>query len=586
MSVTRFRVESIQSLELAECASVPPVMIIAGPNGVGKSTLLYALKRGIGVDNQTRTFYHGPHRVLRRTTVERRYIKGGSTLLSNLEGDTVTPYDGLNLGNTSRNPNNVDEAASTIKYILANIESRRQQILTTTVDRLHREKKTMNDIVPDIYDPIRKLTQYLLPQLRFDSIVISDNAVHCQWERTDSGGTMLVDLDDLSSGEKSIIILFLPLIENQIDKELNRLVDFGKDNVDVVVPVIEDRLMLIDEPEQHLHPDLQAKILGYIRTVTRETPTQFIITTHSPTILDQAFEDELYVLSPRSATGANQLQKIATSVERLEALKQLAGSTYFLTTGRVIVCIEGERNADPNKPTDARLLEILYPRAAAFTLIPTTGKGNVITTVERLRENVPEDVFRIRIRGLVDADQTTTTVVGIETLPVCMIENLLLEPLSIFEFLATIGITTFENSDMVDAELRTIALAQREEEIALRLGRKIKSKTIRIKGSTIEEIHANYASQVEDLSKIMPDEDSLKKLVEAATSSVDQLIRSGDELNQFRGKNILTMFHHRHIAPYNIGYNSFCIQIAKIIATKNIAVAKLDPVFDRLLGEV
>ncbi len=90
-------------------------------------------------------------------------------------------------------------------------------------------------------------------------------------------------------------------------------------------------------------------------------------------------------------------------------------------------------DADPEKPTDARLLELLYPRAAAVTLVPTTGKGNVIGTVQRLRQNLDEGTFKIRVRGLVDADQSGTAVPGVEQLPVSMIENFLLDPDALLE---------------------------------------------------------------------------------------------------------------------------------------------------------
>lgn len=45
MALKRFRVEDQKALRLAVCDDVPVVMLIAGPNGVGKSTLLYSLHR-------------------------------------------------------------------------------------------------------------------------------------------------------------------------------------------------------------------------------------------------------------------------------------------------------------------------------------------------------------------------------------------------------------------------------------------------------------------------------------------------------------------------------------------------------------
>jgi predicted ATP-binding protein involved in virulence len=43
-------------------------------------------------------------------------------------------------------------------------------------------------------------------------------------------------------------------------------------------------LVLIDEPEQHLHVSWQGAFLGALRALS--PPTQFIVATHSPWVLD------------------------------------------------------------------------------------------------------------------------------------------------------------------------------------------------------------------------------------------------------------------------------------------------------------
>ncbi|MBP9843114.1 MAG: ATP-binding protein [Candidatus Pacebacteria bacterium] len=591
MALTSFRIENQRSLRLAEATSVPSVMVIAGPNGVGKSTLLYAIKsqQGTVMDGATRILYQAPHRVLRRTSIQRRWLGGVIPSFRDLlAGDSVPGHEGLNFQNPARTPENVDEAGSTLKHTLGKIENRRQTLLAKAVDRSRKLGEDMGTAtLPDIYAPLQRLTEHLLPHLRFESIdFTNEDDIKCQWERTSPEGPVLIDIDQLSSGEKAIIVLFLPLLEDQIQslfQQLERYVETG--NITDEPIVTEERLILIDEPEQHLHPDLQAKILGYMRTLTHETPTRFIITTHSPTILDQAFDTELFVLSePVGNPVENQLRQIATNSERLEALKQLTGSAYFFTTGRVIVCIEGERDSDPEKPTDARLLSILYPRATAVTLVPTTGKGNVITTVERLREHVPEATFRIRVRGLVDADQSTATVAGVETLPVCMIENLLLVPEGLYQYLQSVGITTFADVEAVRVELKRIAASFRDSEIGLRIQRRLKPQMIRLKGATVDEVKESYAAALTQVESSLPNDADLASLVSEVTGVVDNLIDTNAELDQFRGKKILEAFHTQHLAPIHIGYNSMCIEVAKIVATDDSVSTKLDPVFDRLLN--
>jgi predicted ATP-binding protein involved in virulence len=45
--ITTFKITDQKVIRLAECVSVPRIMIIYGQNGVGKSTLLYAVKQDI-----------------------------------------------------------------------------------------------------------------------------------------------------------------------------------------------------------------------------------------------------------------------------------------------------------------------------------------------------------------------------------------------------------------------------------------------------------------------------------------------------------------------------------------------------------
>ncbi len=55
LSLKTFLVTEQKALVRAECSDVPALMIIAGPNGVGKSSLLFALKRRIGCEFDAET---------------------------------------------------------------------------------------------------------------------------------------------------------------------------------------------------------------------------------------------------------------------------------------------------------------------------------------------------------------------------------------------------------------------------------------------------------------------------------------------------------------------------------------------------
>jgi hypothetical protein len=278
------------------------------------------------------------------------------------------------------------------------------------------------------------------------------------------------------------------------------------------------------------------------------------------------------------------LRRIATNAERLEALKQLAGSTYFLTTGRAIVCIEGEKESQSEEPTDLRLLELMYTRATAVTLVPTTGKGNVITTVQRLRDHVPEDVFRIRVRGLVDADRSTETIPGIEMLPVCMIENFLLDEEILFDYMKTLKPGKFPDVSAVGSDLKNIVDHLIEGEIALRVRRRFKGFTVRIGGASVAQVKVKHAEELAKLQSILPADPQIQSEVGAVTNEVKEIVARGMALERFRGKVILKEFYRRHIAPENVGYGEACIKLAKLVGKKGKIAEQLDPIFDKLIA--
>jgi energy-coupling factor transporter ATP-binding protein EcfA2 len=214
MSLTSFNISNQKSIRSAVAERVPPVMVIAGPNGVGKSTLLYAIKQGAGsVTSGTKLLYQGPHRVLRRTTVSRRWLTGAARwFMELLSSGDVSGYEGLSFGDAARTPDNVDEAGSTIKHTLGKIENRRQTIHTALIDRMRIEKTVLTpDLLPDVYNPLRDLTRFLLPHLEFSRVDFdNEDNIRALWNRTDDSQSLEIDIDDLSSGEKSIVVLFLP----------------------------------------------------------------------------------------------------------------------------------------------------------------------------------------------------------------------------------------------------------------------------------------------------------------------------------------------------------------------------------------
>ncbi|MGX9179266.1 ATP-dependent nuclease [Mesorhizobium sp. BHbdii] len=61
--------------------------------------------------------------------------------------------------------------------------------------------------------------------------------------------------------------------------------------------LFEPKIMLIDEPDAHLHPDKQERLIETLELAAAESETQIILTTHSPHITRGA------IVHPRSWCG-------------------------------------------------------------------------------------------------------------------------------------------------------------------------------------------------------------------------------------------------------------------------------------------
>src|SRR5262249_26305029 len=81
---------------------------------------------------------------------------------------------------------------------------------------------------------------------RLGDTAANETNIRCVWTRTDGREQISLDIDQLSSGEKSLITLFLPLLETEVSTLLNRI-DLTPGPVSA-----PDTLMIIDEPEQHI----------------------------------------------------------------------------------------------------------------------------------------------------------------------------------------------------------------------------------------------------------------------------------------------------------------------------------------------
>jgi len=148
------------------------------------------------------------------------------------------------LSGQARAPDTADESYSFVKHSIAKIGFRRQERVARAFDE--HGGMVPADVIPDIFEPLRKLTRCLLPHLQFEQVDLSDEQnIKVLFRRVDGDARDFIDIEDLSSRQKAIVSMLLPFVEMQIDALLRR----EGVNMGPALPTA-----LIDEPDLQLPP--------------------------------------------------------------------------------------------------------------------------------------------------------------------------------------------------------------------------------------------------------------------------------------------------------------------------------------------
>jgi predicted ATP-binding protein involved in virulence len=181
--ITTFKITDQKAIKLAECSSVPRIMIIFGQNGVGKSTLLYAVKESI-MDNVTQ----------------------------NKDVIFVSPSDESDQMEYGHSHVHGNELTTKITSVLSRLEIARRNIIAASslLDNKNRSSIAEYTSTSHVYEPLNKLLNMLLPQLKFERVDISDtDSPKCIFSKDTHTGISHppneIDIDKLSRGEIEMI---------------------------------------------------------------------------------------------------------------------------------------------------------------------------------------------------------------------------------------------------------------------------------------------------------------------------------------------------------------------------------------------
>lgn len=232
-----------------------------------------------------------------------------------------------------------------------------------------RRNKTTEPIYAEPFVSYNQTLQKVLPYLKFIGIDVVGQRI-----LFDSTG-VTIDFSQLSSGEKEIAFLI-----GQFERFK-----------------LSQGLLLIDEPELHMNPDLVRIWVKFLRDMVEDG--QVWMATHSLEVVEVAGDNATRILVKSTKTRLVDSTIDLDCFPALAMLSSALGAPAFSITELRFIFIEGETHSDAIK-----WFEDICVDSKTTRFIPIGNCEKVSDTVETLKEGVKEIIDQIHIGGIIDRD--------------------------------------------------------------------------------------------------------------------------------------------------------------------------------------
>jgi energy-coupling factor transporter ATP-binding protein EcfA2 len=324
------------------------INVLLGRNGCGKSILLRAL-RDLSQEN---SHYIVPERT------------GDITFEAGLMVESGTSIGRKNRSASNFSPN-----------YRQGVVTRIQAYYTT------RGTKKVEDIGHNPEDLMKSLS-IILPDFK---VSVKSESPFYDLKRV-KDDTAVTSVNTMSSGESQLLTIGMDILTIVGVWELDN---------------IENRTLLIDEPDAHIHPDLQIKFADFINKISTEYKVQVIVATHSTTLL--------------SALGQFGKEKVSLLYLRPDQ-DQLIGEQYNLISKEIASFLGGHLIMGPLFAAPVFLVEgdddyriwVQVARSGKVDICVLPCNGDEIkryrATLEKMFEALSENVS-LRGLALLDGDK-------------------------------------------------------------------------------------------------------------------------------------------------------------------------------------
>ena len=415
MRIRRIRAANIPPVNRFEVDNLSDLVVIAGPNGVGKTRLVNQFINTFRNPSQSEVSflieatnsYERSHfksssvdEQIRKSTTIDTAVRNDASLLTQLlqQNKRRRNYkSGVLYYESNRSITNVSPLTYQFEFddpwvehvnwqiSLGGLKNRWDDTQHSIFKKIHRQTSSianrarqlkagghssMNLEFDDPLEPFRDAFFKLLGPKR----LVRADLQHQRLVYEYAGNEFPIDA--LSSGEREV---------------LNITFDF-------ILRMPSDCIVFFDEPELHLHPELLARLISTLRSASANN--QFILVSHSPEVISSSLDDTVVFLAPPRPERENQAVVVGRDNAAAEVLHRLGQSIGVIALGKRIVLIEGN-SASLDKQTYTHLLDNRFPN---LVLLPSGGKGNLHSFNAVLDEVLNQSVWGVDFFMLADRD--------------------------------------------------------------------------------------------------------------------------------------------------------------------------------------
>lgn len=207
-----------------------------------------------------------------------------------------------------------------------------------------------------IKEDFRLIFDRILPGKELDGVGVNQHG-HLSIRIKDRNSNRIFDIDQMSSGEKSLVLSFLILSRG----------------------IAPGGIVLLDEPELHLHPAVCRELVPFLyESYSAQRNIQMIVCSHSAEILSGAFARDGCELFHLVDGGNISVVEPSNKPAVEEALLMLGTSETEGLLYKAIISVEGRE--------DVEVLEEGFPGLLqAFKVKPQGGKAEVLAAIKTLK---------------------------------------------------------------------------------------------------------------------------------------------------------------------------------------------------------